>query len=83
MVAKVLEQPTLVLNRNWQPVNVATVGRALVMLWNESALVVDPAPDVDAYLEVAEERRAEVGVDERLARRVALARAAPTDPSRR
>jgi 5-methylcytosine-specific restriction endonuclease McrA len=43
MVAKVLEFPTLVLNRNWQPVNVATVARALVLLWNESARVVDPA----------------------------------------
>ena len=42
MVAKVLERPTLVLNRNWQPVNVATVARALVLLWNESARVVDP-----------------------------------------
>ncbi len=42
MVAKVLEQPTLVLNRNWQPVHVATVERALVLLWNESARVVDP-----------------------------------------
>jgi len=43
MVAKVLDNPTLVLNRNWQPVNVATVSRALVLLWNESARVVDPA----------------------------------------
>ncbi|MCL4192042.1 MAG: HNH endonuclease [Thermoguttaceae bacterium] len=43
MVAKVLEQPTLVLNRNWQPVHVATVERALVLLWNDSARVVDPA----------------------------------------
>ena len=43
MVAKMLEQPTLVLNRNWQQVNVATVSRALVLLWNESARVVDPA----------------------------------------
>jgi 5-methylcytosine-specific restriction endonuclease McrA len=42
MVAKALELPTLVLNRNWQPVNVATVARALVLLWNESARVVDP-----------------------------------------
>jgi 5-methylcytosine-specific restriction endonuclease McrA len=32
-----------VLNRNWQPVNVATVARALVLLFNESARVVDPA----------------------------------------
>ncbi len=43
MVANVLGRPTLVLNRNWQPVNVATVARALVLLWNESARVVDPA----------------------------------------
>jgi 5-methylcytosine-specific restriction endonuclease McrA len=42
MVAKALQRPTLVLNRNWQPVNVATVERALTMLWNESARVVDP-----------------------------------------
>jgi 5-methylcytosine-specific restriction endonuclease McrA len=42
MVASVLQRPTLVLNRNWQPVNVATVGRALTLLWNESARVVDP-----------------------------------------
>jgi 5-methylcytosine-specific restriction endonuclease McrA len=43
MMPKVLQRPTLVLNRNWQPVNVATVARALVLLWNESARVVDPA----------------------------------------
>ena len=43
MNANVLEHPTLVLNRNWQPVNVATVARALVMLWNETARVVDVA----------------------------------------
>jgi len=42
MFAKVLNRPPLVLNRNWQPVNVATVARALVLLWNESARVVDP-----------------------------------------
>jgi 5-methylcytosine-specific restriction endonuclease McrA len=42
MVAKVLQRPALVLNRNWQPVRVATVARALVMLWNETARVVDP-----------------------------------------
>jgi hypothetical protein len=42
MVTKALERPTLVLNRNWQPVNVAAVARALVLLWNESARVVDP-----------------------------------------
>ena len=42
MPATILERPTLVLNRNWQPVNIATVARALTMLWNESAVVVDP-----------------------------------------
>ena len=40
MNANVLQRPTLVLNRNWQPVNVATVSRALVLLWNEAARVV-------------------------------------------
>lgn len=43
MVAAVLDRPTLVLNRNWQPVGVATVARALVKVWNESARIVDPA----------------------------------------
>jgi 5-methylcytosine-specific restriction endonuclease McrA len=42
MPIPVLQRPTLILNRNWQPVNVATVARALVLLWNESARVVDP-----------------------------------------
>jgi 5-methylcytosine-specific restriction endonuclease McrA len=41
-MTSILQRPTLVLNRNWQPVNVATVARALVLLWNESARVVDP-----------------------------------------
>lgn len=41
-MSAVLQRPTLVLNRNWQPVNVATVARALVLVWNESASVVDP-----------------------------------------
>ena len=48
MVAKMLERPALVLNRNWQPVNVATAARALVLLWNESARVVDPS-DFQTY----------------------------------
>ena len=48
MTAKILQRPTLVLNRNWQAVNVATVARALVLLWNESARVVDPA-DYQVY----------------------------------
>jgi 5-methylcytosine-specific restriction endonuclease McrA len=42
MSAGILERPTLVLNRSWQPVHVATVARSLTMLWNESAYVVDP-----------------------------------------
>ena len=42
-MTKMLQRPTLILNRNWQPVNVATVARALVLLWNESARVVDPS----------------------------------------
>ncbi|MEA1950609.1 MAG: HNH endonuclease [Planctomycetota bacterium] len=48
MITKVLQHPTLVLNRNWQPVSVATVARALVLLWNESARAVDPA-DYQTY----------------------------------
>lgn len=43
MVAAVLNRPTLVLNRSWQPVGVANVSRALVLLWNDNAHVVDPA----------------------------------------
>jgi len=42
MVANALQRPALVLNRNWQAVNVATVGRAMIMLWNDAARVVDP-----------------------------------------
>lgn len=43
MVAAVLDRPTLVLNRSWQPVGVAPVARSLVLLWNDNARVVDPA----------------------------------------
>ena len=43
MVTAVLQRPTLVLNRIWQPVGVATVSRSLVLLWNDNARVVDPA----------------------------------------
>ena len=38
----VLKRPTLVLNRNWQAVHIATVSRALVMLYRDAARVVDP-----------------------------------------
>lgn len=37
-----LDQPTLVLNRNWQPIGVAPVSRSLLLVWNESAQFVDP-----------------------------------------
>jgi len=42
MTTGVLTRPTLVLNRNWQPVGVATVARTLIKLWNGTARVVDP-----------------------------------------
>jgi 5-methylcytosine-specific restriction endonuclease McrA len=42
MTTEVLGRPTLVLNRRWNPVHVTTVLRALVMLWNEAAKVVEP-----------------------------------------
>ena len=31
------------MNRNWQPVGVATVARALIKVWNDVARIVDPA----------------------------------------
>jgi 5-methylcytosine-specific restriction endonuclease McrA len=40
--SEILNQPTLVLNRYWHPIHVTTVVRALVMLWNGTAKVVDP-----------------------------------------
>ncbi len=42
MTAGLLSRPTLVLNRNWQPVGIATVSRTLTKLWNGTARVVDP-----------------------------------------
>jgi len=39
----ILDRPTLVLNKSWLPVSVATVARALALLWNEQARVIDPA----------------------------------------
>ncbi len=38
-----LQKPVLVLNKNWQPVHVATVARALILLWKDAARVVDAA----------------------------------------
>lgn len=43
MTAAVIDQPTLILNRNWQPVGVQTVARALVKLFTGTAKAVDPA----------------------------------------
>lgn len=43
VVAAVLNRPTLVLNRNWQPIGVSTVGKSLVKVWNDAARIVDPA----------------------------------------
>jgi len=38
-----LTRPTLVLNRNWQPITVSTVARALVKVFGKAARVVDPS----------------------------------------
>ena len=43
MTSSVLQRPALVLNRNWQPVNVVPVHRCIVLVWSGSARVVDPA----------------------------------------
>jgi 5-methylcytosine-specific restriction endonuclease McrA len=43
MATAILQRPTLVLNRHWQPVRVTTVARALVQVWNATAQVVDAA----------------------------------------
>lgn len=42
MVASVLQRPALVLNRNWQAINVTSVARSLTMVFNGTARVVDP-----------------------------------------
>lgn len=42
MVAATLDRPTLVLNRNWQAVGVATVARSLTLVAGERARIVDP-----------------------------------------
>ena len=38
-----ITRPTLVLNRNWQPITVSTVARALVKVFSGAARVVDPS----------------------------------------
>ena len=42
MMAATLRRPTLVLNRNWQPINITPVARSLTMVFGGSARVVDP-----------------------------------------
>lgn len=42
-MSAILERPTLILNRNWQPIHVASVARALILVWNDAARVVDPS----------------------------------------
>ncbi len=42
MVASALQRPALVLNRNWQPINVISVARSLTLVFNGTARVVDP-----------------------------------------
>jgi 5-methylcytosine-specific restriction endonuclease McrA len=42
MVSATLSRPTLVLNRNWQPVGVASVARSLTLVAAERARIVDP-----------------------------------------
>jgi len=42
VVTSVLTRPTLVLNRNWQPVGVATVARSLTLVANGRARIIDP-----------------------------------------
>lgn len=42
MISATLRRPTLVLNRNWQPVNIATVSRAITLVWNRHAQIVEP-----------------------------------------
>ncbi len=42
MSLRIVQRPTLVLNRNWQPIHVATVARAIIMLYTGTVRVVDP-----------------------------------------
>lgn len=41
MTSTALSRPTLVLNKSWQPVRVATAARCLIMLWNGTVKAVD------------------------------------------
>lgn len=40
-MSAVLERPTLVLNKSWQPIHVTSVYRSLSLIWSEHAKVVD------------------------------------------
>lgn len=48
MSVSMLTRPTLVLNKAWQPVRIASASRCLIMLWNGSVKAVDPA-DYQTY----------------------------------
>jgi len=41
-MSSAISRPSLVLNRQWQPVGVTQVSRALLLLWQDHARVVDP-----------------------------------------
>ena len=43
MSVATITRPTLVLNRNWQPITISTVARALVKVFSGAARVVDPS----------------------------------------
>lgn len=57
-MTSILDEPTLVLNRNWQPIHVTSVRRALTLLCTDTARVVDPASfqlyDWEAWLAACE-----------------------------
>jgi len=43
MQTALITQPTLVLNKNWQPIGTSTVARSLVLVWKGVARIIDPA----------------------------------------
>lgn len=42
MTATALSEPILVLNKNWLPIRVSTVRRALVLVWKDLARIIEP-----------------------------------------
>lgn len=43
MPGSILQHPTLVLNRNWQPVNITSVARSISMVYGDNARFVEPS----------------------------------------